>query len=494
MALSGSVATTAEQFTSGSRTVILQWTATQNYATKETTLSWQAVGGGDYAYNAIVTELRITIDGDVEFYREAVSGNRTECYAGTVLASGTKVLKHDSDGYRDVTMTIEAGIRQWAINHTGSATFELDKIPEASTIGATNADIESVSTIVVTQETTSYKHSIKYTFGSLSGYIKADGSVVASEVKISATSIPFKVPSNFYGQIPNAPSGKCTLECVTYMGDVRVGSRSTTFVATANRTLCAPSLVASVVDISQLAIDLTGSNQRLIRYVSTARCVMTVEAKNSATIVSKKIAGAQVTDTTRDIPEVETGTFTFEVTDSRGFSTTTTIELPLVEYIKLTLNAQLKRTDATSGNAVLNIWGDFFNGSFGAVQNTHSVQYRVAQSGAAFGEYVTATVLYDQNTYSVTIPFSGLDYESAYSAQILAADRIEALEKIAPVGKGTPIFDYGERDFRFNVPLLFNEKSFGATYPENPRPGQMFFLKNSGDGYTVRIFNGITWL
>lgn len=494
MALSGSLATTEYHVTSGYRTVILQWTATQNYATKETILEWQVVGGGTLKSLIIVTELRVTIDNDVEFYRAANIANRTECYIGTVLASGTKVLKHDSDGYRKVPMKIEAGIYQWAINCTGFWVFDLDRIPEASTIGAANADIESVATVIVTRETVSYTHSIKYSFGSLSGYLNADGTTTDQETQMSETSIPFKIPDAFYSQIPDAPSGTCTLECTTYMGSTLVGVRSTTFTASANRAVCAPIVRALVQDVASNTPELTGSVNRLIRYVSTARCVLVATAKNGASIASKKIFGVPVSGTTLDIPNVETGTFVFEATDSRGFTSTVTVTLPLVEYVKLSLNVQLKRTDATSGHAVLTIWGNYFQGSFGAVSNAHSVLYRVARSGDAFGDYIAADVLYDENTYSVSIPLSELHYESAYSAQVVVADSIDTLEKTAAVGRGIPIFDFGEQDFRFNVPLLFNEQSFGSTYPENPRKGQLFFAKNDGDGYTVRIFNGVAWL
>ena len=51
MALNGIVETSAYEFKNGTRTVILQWTATQDYLTDETTLYWEAVGGGTYQGN-----------------------------------------------------------------------------------------------------------------------------------------------------------------------------------------------------------------------------------------------------------------------------------------------------------------------------------------------------------------------------------------------------------------------------------------------------------
>ena len=188
MALSGQVETGGYSFGSnGTRTVILKWTGKQDRDKNQTTISWEAVGGGTYTGDPVVCELRVTIDGDVVFYRDATSGNKTNCKIGQVLASGQKVITHNNDGSRRVAMKIEAGIYTWAINKDGSATFDLDTIPRASTIGAADANIGSNTTIVVNRKSTAYTHSIAYKFGSLSGYVTADGKTSSSESKYSAT-------------------------------------------------------------------------------------------------------------------------------------------------------------------------------------------------------------------------------------------------------------------------------------------------------------------
>lgn len=494
MALNGIVETSPYEFKGGTRTVELQWSATQNYLTEETTISWEAVGGGSYAYNPVVCELRVTIDGDIVFYKEPISDNRVNCYPGTVLASGTKVIKHNADGTREVTMSVEAGIYEWEINRSGSKTFILDAIPQPSEIGATDANIGSKSTIVVNKHSSSYVHSIRYEFGGLSGYITSNGEVSASEVKFSASSVSFTVPSSFYSQIPNAKSGKCTLICTTYLGDTKLGNpTSTAFVATADESVCAPSVSGTVVDANETAISLTGNPSKLIRYFSEALCTISAAAKNSSTLVTKKIGGVTVAGNTRYIPEIEVSSVEFTAIDSRGYSTSVAVEIPLVPYVKLTVNAYLNRVEPTGGNAVLSVRGNYFNGSFGAANNSLSVKYRIAKSGEAYGDWVYASPSINGDTYSFSAYLSGLDYQYAYSAEVVCEDRLTSKTVVAPVSKGTPVADWGEDDFRFNVPILLSPASYGSSLPITGKQGQLFLLSKGDGTYEIHIHNGVSW-
>lgn len=494
MALNGIVETSAYEFKNGTRTVILQWTATQDYLTEETTLYWEAVGGGTYQGNPVVCELRITIDGSVEFYKEPIASNRVNCYPGTLLASGTKVLKHNTDGTRQVTMSVEAGISEWAINSTGSKTFTLDTIPQASSIGATDANIGSKSTIVINKQSSSYVHSIGYEFGGLSGYVAPNGEVSSSEVVFSATSISFTVPADFYAQIPDTKSGICKLTCITYLGSTKIGDpTSTTFVVTAAESVCAPLVSGRVVDINPTTVALTGDASKLVRYFSEAMCTIVAEPKNSATIKTKRIGGVTIPENTRVIPGVEASSVEFLATDSRGYSSSTVVENPLIPYTKLTANAYLNRVDPTSGNAILSVKGSYFKGSFGAVSNSLRIRYRIGKFGEPYGDWIEISPVIGEDNYTVSVHLSGLDYQYAYSAEVLCEDKLIAKDAIATVSKGTPIADWGEDDFRFNVPVVLSSKSFGSTPPDFGKLGQIFFQRNSNGTYSLLIHDGYSW-
>lgn len=487
MALSGQVETGGYSFGSnGTRTVILKWTGKQDRDKNQTTISWEAVGGGTYTGDPVVCELRVTIDGDVVFYRDATSGNKTNCKIGQVLASGQKVITHNNDGSRRVAMKIEAGIYTWAINKDGSAAFDLDQIPRASTIGASDANIGAKSTIIVTRKSSAYTHSIAYKFGSLSGYVTADGGISTGEVKFDTTSVSWTIPTTFYAQIKNAKSGACTLTIRTYSGSTQIGDAQTcTLTVTAPQAACAPSVSGTVIDSNATTKALTGDKSKLVRYYSTALCTITATAKNSATISEKKIGGAAVSGDTRSIQNVEQNTVSFYAKDSRGYEATANVGFTLIPYVLLTNNSSGQRTDPTSGNAKLTIKGDFFNGSFGAVENVLSVKYRIAPAGGSYGDYVDVEPAKNGNSYSATVPLSGLDYESEYTIQIVAADKLASVTKTVTIRRGIPIYDWGKHDFAFHVPvyvdgnLLASKRNVSASAYAEMAKGAVHNLKES---------------
>lgn len=374
------------------------------------------------------------------------------------LLTGSTAVKHNADG--SLIMAIVATIVEPDGNNryappemTIADTMALTVIPMASTIGATDASIGSVSMIVVGQKSAAYTHSIQYRFGSRLGYVTADGGVSASEVKFSTTSIPFKVPTDFYTQIPNAESGVCELICRTYSGDTQVGENQlATFVATAARALCAPVVSGTVTDANDTTFALTGDRNKLIRYKSAALCTISAAAKNSASIVQKSIAGTVVSGDTLTIPEIENSSIQFSATDSRGYTTSPDpIMLTMIPYVKLTNNALVNRTDPTSGNAVLILRGDCYTGGFGAVDNVITAKYRVND-----GDYIDVPLNPIGNSYSAEIALSDLEYKSKHTVDVVVSDLLSEVEKTVPVKRGIPVFDWGENDFAFNVPVFFN--------------------------------------
>ena len=494
MALSGKVETSAYKFKNGTRTVILEWTATQDFEANTTTIEWQAVGGGTYTLSPVVCELRVTIDGDVEFYKEPVFGNRVNCSIGTVLATGRKVIEHNGDGTRNVSMTIEAGIYEWKINKTGSANFVLSPIQRSSTVSATNANIGEKTTIVVVQKGRTTTHSIKYEFGSLSGYVTADGGESDSEYVFSATTILWSVPESFYSQISNAKSGTCKLIIKTYSETEQIGdSKTGTFVATASKESSSPIVFGNVVDSNDVTKALTGDANKLVRYHSTALCTITATPKNSASISDKKIGGVSVFGTTREIEKIEIDSVEFYAIDSRGYEANESVAISLIPYIILTNNPVCQRTEPTSGNAKLTVKGDYFNNSFGLEQNSISVRYRVRPVGGEYGEYFFAEVSVFENSYSASADLSGLDYRNQYEIEVVVSDSLEEVTKTVKINKGVPVCDWGENDFRFNVPVEFSSASFGSEPPAEAKIGQAYFRKNSDGTYSILIYDGESW-
>lgn len=365
----------------------------------------------------------------------------------------TVPITHNSDGSKSITIAASAwgpsGTSYSGLQTVGSGAAVLDNIPRASTIGATDANIGATSMIAVSRKSSAYTHSIQYVFGALSGYVTSSGGVSTEESKFTNTSIAFTVPTAFYTQIQNSKTGTCTLIIRTYSGTTQIGdAQACTFTATAAEASCKPTVSGTVVDSNDVTKSLTGDASKLVRYYSTALCTIAATAKNSATISSKAIGGAAVSGDTRSIPNVENGSVAFSATDSRGYSSSATVNATMVPYVKLTNNATGTRTDPTSGNAALNLNGSYYNGSFGAVDNTIEIKYRIVD-----GEYISVTPTISENTYSASVPLTDLDYTQAYNVEIVVTDKLASVSKNVTIGKGVPVFDWGESDMNINVPL-----------------------------------------
>ena len=352
------------------------------------------------------------------------------------------------------------GTKQYTIKGDGSTTAASGTYAPASSVTCSTADIGSAPTIQISRNSTSFTHTLTYEFGSLSGTIAT---------KTSDTTITsWKFPTSFYAQIPNAKSGTGTITCNTYSGDTLLGTKTCSFTATTNESLCKPTLSPKVEDSNSEAVALTGNANTFIRYISDAAITSGAAARNSATLKSIKVTcGSQsITTSTGTIQKVDSGTFTFTATDSRGYSTTQTVEKTLINYINPTCNLNISNP-STDGNLSFTITGNYFNSSFGAVNNTLSVSYKYKAGSGNYSDNIEVTnITLNNNTYTANISLTGLDYKETYTFQAFTIDKIKSVNSAEKVIKTTPVFSWSNDDFEFNVPVKFSGKTLlDVVYP-----------------------------
>ena len=82
--------------------------------------------------------------------------------------------------------------------------------------------------------------------------------------------------------------------------------------------------------------------------------------------------------------------------------------------------------------------------------------YRFKPSGGEYGNWIVLNPSYSGNTYYATANITGLDYRTTYIFQAYVVDRLIAINTDEVAVKSMPIFDWGEEDFNFNVPVSFN--------------------------------------
>lgn len=433
----------------------------------------------------------------------SISVNRTSSPAGLdtgMIANGAEIYKSDrlkitftpDINYAVQTRTVNGVTFTSGNTHTVSGDVYVAATAQvlASEVGASDANIGSQSIIAITKYNKEYCHSLQYHFNGISGYITDSGGESQIEVRFSNELVSFKIPDEFYHQIPESKTGICTIVCRTYdnhLSQTQLGeSTSCNITVTASEQLCKPSVTGSVIDINEITRALTGDERMLIRYKSVAQCTIHSTPKNASKIVSQSVNDADLTGNTRIIAAVDTNEFVFKAMDSRGYSHTETIRPDVVMYIALTCNPVLYRPTPTGNKIMLAVSGNVYRGSFGQFSNTLRLQYRYREAGGLYGIWMdvdTALLTVGVSSYRTTsdielqsypetdeegdiitdengnVIYPGFDYNVDYEFQIKATDGangyiLSTVDKYIVVNRGIPVFDWGENDFNVNVQLM----------------------------------------
>lgn len=463
MALSGTLTTNTITAVGSKypRSMVFSWTATQDTTNNKSTISWTLKAGTAGSSGTWVTfnDITLTING-TQAYRNTTKGTY-KCYANQTISTGTVTIAHNDDGTLSVPVSMSAGIYVWAINATAEGTMVLDDIPRAATItAAPNFTDEDNPTITYTNKAGS-------SVDSLAVCITLDGDnddIAYRTISKTGSSYTFSLTSAERAVLYNACTTGQSRSVGFYLRTIIGGN---TFYSKVWRTLtianAAPTVSISAVDTNSTTIALTGSSSKLIKYFSNVKVTGTATTKKGATISSYKITNSNKTinASSGTFSAVDNNTFRYYVTDSRGITSYALAALSMVSYVKLTCNLNVDMPD-TDGNVSFTIKGNCFNGSFGASTNSITIQYRYKKDNGSYGSWTTVTPTYSGNTYTKTVSLTGLDYKSAYTFQARAVDSLMTKSSSEKTVKATPVFDWGEGDFKFNVPVYAGNYSLHA--------------------------------
>ena len=223
---------------------------------------------------------------------------------------------------------------------------------------------------------------------------------------------------------------------------------------------CNPTLNPTVKDIKPETLALTGDENTFIRYESMAEFAINAAASKHATIVSQSVTcGSKTVSNLPNgvIDDVESGTFIFNIVDSRSMGASSSVFKNLVEYVKPTCyqKAEVEIVGETGATIKLKVSGNYFNGSFGLTDNTLQFEVRRTDGNDNWGEWTTFAVnpTFNGITYELEATFTGLDYGRAYVFQSRITDKLNTVESAQYIVSMKPVFDWSDADFNFNVPV-----------------------------------------
>ena len=439
------------------RTLTFSWSVqSQSIADNTTTISWTLKGSGTtsgFSY-ADSSKFTVKINGSQVHYSNP--SPRLDLYNGTTVATGTYTFIHNSDGSCSFSAYAEGAIYYSRVNTTGSGSWELPKIArQATVISADNFTDEGNPTLTYSVPAPDVIDKLEACIANSTGGL----------VYISYREVPIVDGNSYTFNLTDAERDVLRNACNTANSmTVRFFVRSTigenqllsSVAKTLTITNAAPTIAASVVDDGARSKTLTGNINTMIKGYNRMVATMTATAYKGATITSQKITngGTVINAASGEFGYTEVNKFVFSATDSRGNTVSKTITVPMIEYVKLTSNFNVDSFTA-DGTGRLSFSGNYFNGSFGATNNTLAVQYRYKANSGEYSAWIDVEESISGNTYTATADLSGFDYRNTYTFQARAVDGVYNDGVLSAEIKKTiyPIFDWGQNSFSFNMGL-----------------------------------------
>ena len=477
MALSGKVETSAWAADSGSTwKVVLNWTATQSIANNTSTISWNikvSTGSGGYV---VVSEIRAKIAGEEVYYRS--HDNHTNGYNGTQIASGTKTITHNTDGTKSVSMSIEAGIYQWAINKSGSNTFTLDTIPRASSItSASNKTLGNACSIKWTPNASTFKYKVKFSLGSWS---YTTPSFISPASTSEYTYDDYTLPLDVAKQLPNATTGTMTAYLYTY------NSSGTQIGSTASKTFTVTVPSSIKPSISSVSAELVNSNSVIngwgvaVAGYTKVKVSASASGSYSSTISSFTISGGYSTTqngtslayTGGVISSSGSKTFTVVAKDSRGRSSDSksATAITFYAYSKPTVSSfTVARSSSNAKKVVVKA-----NWTFSSVNSKNAATATLYYKKSSNTSWTTYGTIAKNTNVTLTNDF---EETSSYNFKVVVTDSlsnsaqeegfvstIEVTMDFRAGGKGLGIGKIAESD---NLEIAFDTIFMGNVYIQN---------------------------
>lgn len=321
----------------------------QSITDNTSTVNWRMTvsrTGAYYTHNHQGdSTLSLNLDGSNVHYSYPTWETSGEEYT---LASGSSTISHNADGTK--TLPISCTFNPNNGLHgtiTVSASLSLTTIPRSSSVSVSAGVIGSSVTINISRQSSSFKHTVRYSWAGKSG-------TIASNVD---TSTSWTIPLDFANDIPNSASGTGTVYVDTYSGSTKTGTQSTTFTASVPANVKPTFTGVSLSDLNGAAQNLIPKSDTFIQVISNIKVGFNgaVGSYGSsitgyyAEIVGKNQSTSSNGGSLGIMNYHGTIKIRASVSDSRGrWSDTREVSVTVLEYFAPALSFSIARTGSTS--------------------------------------------------------------------------------------------------------------------------------------------------
>lgn len=442
----------------------------------------------------------VTVDGTTTLYENGLSASVSPGGSCLLFAKRYPGINHLADGTRSVSISVNVSGNIMSASGSGVATF--DQIPRQATIdehSAPNFTDEENPSIIYSNPAGNAVSKLEICIA------KVNGGIIVPYRDISKTGSSYTFNLTDEERVAlrrEALSGSNTVN-VKFVLYTEIGGNP--FWSNVTRTLTIinadPVLSPTVVDTGTNSTRLTGGDpNKIIKGHSYLEISTGATALKEASITKQSISCGDISIHAASgvMENVTSGTFTFTATDNRGNTSTKTVMKEIINYEKLTCVLEVGNP-TVDGDLKFSIRGNYFDGTFGAVDNSLKVEYRIKESGAEWDDtwidasmnnhaelgfnIVGGELIITDNAYATSIMISDLDYRTTYVIQARARDEVYTGYIITSeyAVKTAPVFDWGPDDFDFHVPV-FREGNPMGYYPiggiytssDNTDPGELF--------------------
>ncbi len=323
--------------------------ASQNITANTSTVNWRVTisrTGAYYTHNHQGDSvLSLSLDGRNVHYSNPTWHTSGEEYT---LASGSSTISHNADGTK--TLPISCTFNPNNGLHgtiTVSASLSLTTIPRSSSVSVSAGVIGSSVTININRQSSSFKHTVRYSWAGKSG-------TIATNVDTSTT---WSIPIDFANDIPNSASGTGTIFVDTYSGNTKTGTQSTTFTASVPANVKPTFSGVTLSDLNGAAQNLISNSDTFIQVISNIKVAFN-GAKGTygstitgyrAEIVGKNQATSSNGGSLGIMNYNGTIKIRASVSDSRGrWSDAREVSVTVLEYFAPALSFSIARTGSTS--------------------------------------------------------------------------------------------------------------------------------------------------